>query len=117
RHKPPGGGSGSGWAPAAPTAPRGGAGHARPIEDVRQRGSRFVGGKSKLPGVIDSQTDAGGWPEYRTAEPPADSDHDGIPDEWEKQHGLDPNDAADAARDSGDGYTNLEKYLNGIKPQ
>jgi hypothetical protein len=90
---------------------------ARLVEDVRKRGSRFVGSKSKLPGIIDSQTDVGGWPEYRSAEPPADGDHDGIPDEWERQHGLDPNDPADAARDSGDGYTNLEKYLNGIKPQ
>ncbi len=42
-----------------------------------------------------------------------DSDHDGIPDDWEKSHGLNPNDASDANQDlNGDGYTNLEKYLN-----
>ena len=46
-----------------------------------------------------------------------DSDHDGIPDEWEVRHGLNPKYASDAARDSGDGYTFLEKYLNGIKPR
>jgi len=44
-----------------------------------------------------------------------DSDHDGIPDEWEKAHGLNPNDPADANGDyNGDGYTNLEKYLNSL---
>lgn len=42
-----------------------------------------------------------------------DADGDGMPDEWEELHGLDPEDAADAAGDSdGDGYTNLEQYLN-----
>jgi pectate lyase len=57
------------------------------------------------------------WPEYRPGEPPADSDHDGIPDWWEAKYGLNPHDPADASKDlSGDGYTNLEKYLNGIDP-
>src|SRR5262249_45780003 len=64
---------------------------ARVIEDVRKRGFTFTGSKSKLPGIIDSQTDAGGWPRSRSGEPPADSDHDGIPDDWERRHRLDPN--------------------------
>jgi hypothetical protein len=38
-----------------------------------------------------------------------------MPDEWEKAHGLNPADAADGNQDmSGDGYTNLEKYLNSL---
>jgi hypothetical protein len=42
-----------------------------------------------------------------------DSDGDGIPDDWERKHGLNPNNAADRNGDfNGDGYTNLEKYLN-----
>ena len=46
---------------------------------------------------------------------PVDSDHDGIPDDWEKAHGLNPNDPSDANKDlNGDGYTNLEKYLNSL---
>jgi len=41
-----------------------------------------------------------------------DTDHDGIPDAWEKSHGLNPNDPSDGNGDlSHDGYTNLEKYL------
>ena len=47
-----------------------------------------------------------------------DSDNDGMPDEWEIRYGLNPNDASDAVKDcNGDGYTNIEKYINGINPQ
>jgi hypothetical protein len=68
-------------------------------------------------GIIDSQAAVGGWPELRSAPAPADADRDGMPDAWERAHGLDPNDPADAARDSvGDGYTNLERYLNSLVP-
>lgn len=43
-----------------------------------------------------------------------DTDGDGMPDAYEDAKGLNKNNAADGAADSGDGYTNLEKYLNGI---
>ena len=45
-----------------------------------------------------------------------DSDHDGIPDTWEKKWGLDPYNAADAELDKdGDGFTNLEEFGADIK--
>jgi pectate lyase len=67
--------------------------------------------------IIDSQSEVGGWPELKSAPPPLDSDHDGMPDEWESRHGLDPKDPSDAAqsRDK-NGYTNLEHYLNRTDP-
>ena len=69
-------------------------------------------------GIIDTPADVGGWPEYKADKVPLDTDEDGIPDEWEKKYGLDPNDPSDANKDqNGDGYTNLEKYLNGIDPK
>ena len=38
-----------------------------------------------------------------------------MPNDWEKKHGLNPKDPADGNKDSnGDGYTNLEKYLNNL---
>ncbi|MBQ7719402.1 MAG: glycoside hydrolase family 3 protein, partial [Clostridia bacterium] len=37
-----------------------------------------------------------GYPEYGAWEPYVDTDGDGMPDEWEKQYGLNPNDASDA---------------------
>jgi hypothetical protein len=46
-------------------------------------------------------------------EPPADADLDGIADDWESSHGLDPADATDNIADrDGDGYTNIEEYIN-----
>ncbi|HEY4786020.1 MAG TPA: thrombospondin type 3 repeat-containing protein, partial [Bacteroidales bacterium] len=66
--------------------------------------------------IINSQNEVGGWPNYRPAEPPKDSDNDGIPDAWEKAHRMNPNDAADASLQDkdGDGYTNIEKYINSL---
>jgi hypothetical protein len=84
----------------------------RIISDVEKRTHTFTGSKGKLPGIIDSPKDAGGWPEYHSGDAPIDSDHDGIPDEWVKAHGLDPAKPADAATYRADGYTHLEHYLN-----
>jgi hypothetical protein len=65
-------------------------------------------------GIIDSQTAVGGWPHLQSALPPSDSDHDGMPDEWETRHGLDPRDPSDGPLLAEGGYTNLEVYLNAI---
>lgn len=70
-------------------------------------------------GIIDSQTEVGGWPEYRMPaekDIPADSDKDGIPDYWETENNLDPNNANDGKEIAADGYTNLEHYLNSDIP-
>jgi len=65
--------------------------------------------------VIDCPADAGGWPELETGAAYIDTDKDGMPDAWEMANGLDPDDAADGKLDAdGDGYTNLEEYLNGL---
>src|SRR5688500_7925632 len=67
-------------------------------------------------GYITDPAQVGGYPKYE-GKPYADADSDGMPDAWEKQHGLNPNDAADAAKDiNGDGYTNIEKFINGLDP-
>lgn len=65
--------------------------------------------------ILNSQTQVGGWPDLQMGVAPKDSDGDGMPDEWERQHGLDPNDAADGpqVRAAG-GYTNVEEYLNSL---
>lgn len=43
-----------------------------------------------------------------------DSDADGMPDPYEVEKGLDKDDPSDGSADSGNGYTNLEVYLNSI---
>lgn len=66
-------------------------------------------------GIIDSQQDVGGWPVLKSPTPPTDSDHDGMPDNWEKQHSLNPLDSNDGALMAHDcPYTNLEIYLSSI---
>lgn len=65
-------------------------------------------------GVITDIKQVGGYPEYK-GKPYIDSDNDGMPDAWEKANGLNPKDPSDAIKDcTGDGYTNIEKYINGI---
>lgn len=68
--------------------------------------------------IINSQQEVGGWPVLKSGPVPVDSDNDGMPDDWEVAHGLNPHDPSDAAADADhDGYTNLEEYLNGTDPQ
>ena len=67
-------------------------------------------------GIIYDIRQVGGLPEYK-GEPYVDTDKDGMPDAWELKYGLNPNDPSDAVKDlNGDGYTNIEKYINGINP-
>ena len=102
------------------------------IKDVRNGTAEFIGTRGptfgdrpspNFAGIIDTQSDDKSalgsptfpWPDYQTYNVPMDRDHDGIPDDWEKAHGLNPNDSSDANKDlNGDGYTNLEKYLNSL---
>jgi len=83
-------------------------------------GKEFI--KRRLPadsykkGIITHPDQVGGYPEYK-GKAYKDSDNDGIPDAWEKKYGLNPKDASDASGDlNGDGYSNIEKYFNGIDP-
>ncbi|MBI1884150.1 MAG: hypothetical protein HYS08_08105 [Chlamydiae bacterium] len=47
-----------------------------------------------------------------------DSDHDGMPDNWESRFGLDPLDTQDASGDlDQDNYTNLDEYRGGSDPK
>ncbi len=68
-------------------------------------------------GIIDSQTSVGGWPDLRSLQPPDDTDMDGIPDAWERAHGLDPDQPADARSITDSGYSNLELFLNALAEQ
>jgi hypothetical protein len=81
---------------------------ARIVQEVRDRKGS----------IIDSQNQVGGYPELKSAPASVDSDHDGMSDEWEIRHGLNPNDPSDGKADPDrDGYTNLEEYLNGTDPK
>jgi len=96
----------------------------RIVEEVRTGTAHYEGaayaqinatGISHPSGIIDSQNDVGGYPNYPSATPPVDSDHDGMPDDWEIKHGLNPHDPSDRNLYTLDKhYTNLEVYLNSL---
>ncbi|UIJ46383.1 pectate lyase [Sphingomonas cannabina] len=74
----------------------------RVVEGVRTRTGR----------QIDTQSQDGGWPDLKSLPTPKDSDHDGMPDEWERRHGLDPRRDDSASDRDGNGFTAIEDYLN-----
>ena len=68
-------------------------------------------------GIIIHPDEVGGYPEIPEVHRPADwdTDLDGMPGNWERARGLDPDDKADRNDDyDNDGYTNLEEYLNEV---
>ncbi len=86
----------------------------RVIAETKNGTTTFVGSVSGLAGLPDSQADVGGWENYgvdvRASD--FDIDHDGIADAWERAHGLSVGVADHNTDTDGDGYNNLEDYLN-----
>ncbi|UOQ46625.1 Ig-like domain-containing protein [Gracilibacillus caseinilyticus] len=77
---------------------------ARVVRDVRNGTGR----------IINNEWEVGGFPEMKSAEAPVDSDHDGMPDKWEKDKGLNPDNSEDGKAITSSGYSNLELYLNSL---
>lgn len=94
----------------------------RYINEVSNNKYTYTGSKQGLKGIIDSQNDVGGYPNSNNFEfstdgatnEKNDTDRDGMPDKWEKEHGLNPDDGTDGSKItlSADDYTNVEMYLN-----
>ena len=87
----------------------------RIVGEVSEGKYTYRGSNGSTGGLIDTQSDVGGWPDYQTSELPTDTDGDGIPDSWESDHGLNPESYSDGkATTLSAPYTNLEVYLNSI---
>lgn len=94
---------------------------ARYMEEAKTGTATYKGSTTKSPGIIDLVSDVKGYTEdnFETSTRLADfdSDNDGIPDEWEKANGLNPNDPTDAltySLDSKGFYTNIDVYANSL---
>ena len=94
---------------------------ARYMEEAKTGTATYKGSITNSPGIIDKVSDVKGYTEanFGTDTRPADfdTDKDGIPDEWEKANGLNPNDASDAitySLDEKSYYTNIEVYANSL---
>lgn len=86
----------------------------RIVQETLNKTYTYKGSKTGKKGLIDREADAGGYEEIgsETREADYDSDADGMPNWWEKLHGLDPQVADNNSDANGDGYTALEEYLN-----
>jgi pectate lyase len=75
------------------------------VDDVRAGRTR----------IVRHPDEVGGWPRLPVGLAEDDFDHDGMPDRWEQNLGLNWRNEADGTEDSdGDGYTNLEAYLHSL---
>lgn len=87
----------------------------RIINEVKTGTATYGGSWGVKSGIIDSQNDVGGWPILKSENAPIDTDHDGMPDEWEVQNRLNPKDSSDGSSYTlYKEYTNLEVYLNSM---
>ncbi len=87
----------------------------RIIKEVANGEACYQGASKKGAGFIDTPLDTEGWVEYEKAEAPADEDHDGMADAWERDNGLDPQNPDDGRLViTREGYTALEVYLNSL---
>jgi hypothetical protein len=67
-------------------------------------------------GIITDISQVGGYPQYKGT-PYTYTQNDGIPDWWKIKYHLDVHDPNVATEDcNGDGYMNIEKYIDGIDP-
>jgi hypothetical protein len=88
----------------------------RMVTETLNRTTSTQGHYTHKPGLIDRESDAGGF-ESLNIEPASrpqgwDTDGDGMPDWWEKAVGTNPQQADNNDDRDGDFYTNLEEYLN-----
>ncbi|UEG49501.1 T9SS type A sorting domain-containing protein [Ferruginibacter lapsinanis] len=91
---------------------------ARIVNDVINRTGKIIDVQGNYPAHSTSTPEGfaatvNAWPTLVSTPAPADTDHDGMPDEWEMERGLNSADAADRNGYHSNGYTNIENYLNG----
>lgn len=80
----------------------------RAVNDVQN-------GTGRVCGVTVTEAFCSTFGTYAPGTPPTDTDGDGMPDAWETANSLNPNSAADGPTIAGDGYSNLEHYINDIE--
>jgi hypothetical protein len=86
----------------------------RIINDIRFRTGKIIDVQGGFTHGTPYALTVNAWPSLGSVTAPVDTDNDGMPDAYELANGLNPNNAADRAIVTPDGYTNLESYLNGI---
>ncbi|MCF2221454.1 pectate lyase [Chryseobacterium sp. PS-8] len=84
------------------------------LKDVKNGSFTYEGSKGSTNGIIDSQKDVGGFPDLKPGTALPDSDHDGMPNEWEIKNKLNPEVANANGKDLDKNYDNIEVYFNDL---
>ncbi len=87
----------------------------RIINNVRHRTGMLIDVQGNYPHGTPYEKTVTAWPFLKPGQAPADTDMDGIPDDWEKAHALNPDDKRDATALTLDTqYSNIEVYINDL---
>jgi hypothetical protein len=86
----------------------------RVLKEAKNGTFTYNGSLGSKNGIIDSQKDVGGFPSLKSGKALFDSDNDGMPDEWETKHNLNPKKANANGRDLDKNYDNIEVYSHSI---
>ncbi|MCF3110302.1 pectate lyase [Niabella sp. CC-SYL272] len=87
----------------------------RIINDVRNRTGALIDVQGHYPHGALYEATVTAWPVLKQVPPPVDTDLDGIPDDWEEAHALNPNNRQDATAFTLDArYSNIEIYINSL---
>lgn len=86
----------------------------RIVDNVRNGNYSHEGSNGSSKGIIDTQSDVGGWPVLASLPPLKDTDGDGIPDDWEIANKLDPNVSNAGKKNLSSVYDDVEVYINGL---
>lgn len=87
----------------------------RIIKDVMNRTGRLIDVQGGYPHGTPYELTTSAWPTLKSWPAPTDTDNDGMPDEWERKHKLNPADASDASANTlHKHYTNIEVYINSL---
>ncbi|MEL4307022.1 pectate lyase family protein [Joostella sp. CR20] len=86
----------------------------RIVNEVKTGSYTYVGSNGSTKGIIDTQSDVGGWPELKSETPPQDTSNDGMPDAWKTAMKLDPEAYNPNGNDLSSAYDNVEVYINSL---
>ena len=86
----------------------------RILDNLKNGTFSVDGSNGSKNGIIDTQSDVGGWPSLLSKPALTDTDGDGMPDDWEVTNKLDPKVANANGRDLSTGYDNIEVYMNSL---
>jgi pectate lyase len=87
----------------------------RIVRNVIERTGGFIDVQGGYAHGTDYEKTLSAWPTLTSLPARADTDQDGMPDEWERSHKLDPSNKADASTFSlNKNFSNIEVYLNSL---